>query len=375
VRKLSLLPYLAAGLMLAMPASLRAGDAALATTGTATPADAGDATPADAGIVPGMQSYTAPASHLTATYELDGDISYVGAARTNFGHSLQGNVTELESSARLVMGLQQSADSPIFRFGLSYQRYDFGLSKVAPFPDALQAENLVVGADFSLFSSWLVRVEADPGFYNDARSDRFKNFNVPFSLGGSYIASEDVQWVVGLGIDFNRQFPVIPAIGVRWALNDNWVIDAVLPTPRIEYEWSKNLTLFLGADLDDGTYRIGSNFPRFKRTVTTETTVMNRKIVSYRIVGPFPPTPVYAYYKTHTESTETLLGPPLNDAVVEYDEVRLGAGMSWKATKALTFEFEAGYLPYREFDFHRADTHYSNNDGAAYGRMSVNGQF
>jgi hypothetical protein len=364
VRNLSLLPFIAGCLALAATPTLRAGDAtALDASALTTGTDATD-------------DYSTPPSHITATYELDADTSYVGAARTNFGHSIQGNVSELEGSGKLVVGLQQSADSPIFRFGLSYQRYDFGLSKVAPIPDALQAENLVVGADFSLFTSWLVRVEADPGFYNDARSDRFKNFNVPFALGGSYIASEEVQWVVGLGIDFNRQFPVIPAIGVRWQLNDSWVVDAVLPTPRIEYQWSENLTLFLGADVDDGTYRLSSDFPRFTRTVTTETTVTERKVIGTRIApGPGQFTPIYATYKTQVESTKTFHRPPLDNAVVEYDEVRLGAGFTWKATKALTLELEGGYLPYREFDFHRADVHYSNNDGAAYGRMSLNAQF
>jgi len=317
VKKQGHLLLIAAGLMLGS-ASLRAGDV----------------TPPDTTTAPATtQDYSTPATPLTVTYELDSDTSYVGSARTNFGSGLAGSVSEQQASARFVVGLQKSADSPILRLGLAYERYNFGFSQAAPIPDALQAENLVVGMDFTLFTSWLVRVEADPGFYNDARSDRLRNFNVPFMLGGSYIASEDVQWVVGLGIDINRQFPIIPAIGVRWALNDNWVLNAVLPTPRMEYDYSKALTLYVGSELDDGTYRVDSGIG----------TALGRK--------------------------------KLSDAVVEYDEIRLGAGVSWKATKAFTFEFEAGYLPYREFDYHRADTHFSNNDGAAYGRLSLNAQF
>ncbi len=347
--------------MLASQAGLRAGDIA--------PPD----TTASSGTTEDFS--TPPPASLTVNYELDSDASFVGAARTNFGGGIKGNVTEQQASARFVLGIQKNADSPIFRLGLAYERYNFGLSKAAPLPDALQAENLVVGVDFNAFTSWLVRLEADPGFYNDARSDRFRNFNVPFTLGGSYIASEEVQWIVGLGIDLNRQFPVIPAIGVRWQLNDNWVIDAVLPTPRLEYAYSKALTLYIGADVDDGTYRLGSNFPRSDRTVTTETTVVERKLIGFRRNTAFEFTPIYTTYKIHAKSTETIQGRPLNNAVVEYDEIRLGAGLSWKATKAFTFELEAGYLPYREFDFHRADMHFSNNDGAAYGRMSLGGQF
>jgi hypothetical protein len=320
VKKRNLLSCLAAGMLLVPHASLRAGEAA-------TPPDT-------SGTVPGpAEDFSTPQAPLTVNYELDSDASYVGAARTNFGNSIKGNVTEQQASARFVLGVQKDADSPIFRLGLAYERYNFGLSKAAPLPDALQAENLVVGMDFNAFTSWLVRIEADPGFYNDARSDRFRNFNVPFTLGGSYIASEEVQWIVGLGIDFNRQFPVIPAIGVRWVLSDSWVIDAVLPTPRLEYDYSKALTLYLGGDVDDGTYRMDSG--------------LGRALGNKRLSG----------------------------SVVEYDEIRVGAGLSWKATKAFTFEVEGGYLPYREFDFHRADVHFSNDDGAAYGRISLNGQF
>jgi hypothetical protein len=114
---------------------------------------------------------------------------------------------------------------------------------------------------------------------------------------------------------------------------DQWVLDAILPTPRLEYDWSKGLTLYLGGDVDDGTYRVDRDFA-------------------------------------------TGLGrTDLNGAIVEYDEIRVGAGFSWKASKAVTLELEGGYLPYREFDFHRADTHFSNDDGAAYGQMSINAQF
>jgi len=187
--------------------------------------------------------------------------------------------------------------------------------------------------DFQLFNSWLVRVEADPGLYNDARDTGFRDFNVPFSIGGSYIAGEELQWVLGLEVDINRQIPVIPAIGARWQIRDQWVLDAILPTPRLEYDWSKDLTLFLGADADDGTFRVDAG-----------------------LGAP--------------------LGlPKLGGAIVEYDEIRIGAGFSWKAAKGVTLELEGGYLPYREFDYHRADSHFSNEDGAPYGQMSLNAQF
>jgi hypothetical protein len=313
--------FIAAALAFASMAAARAGE-------TAPPDATAVSAPADSGVA---DSTPAP-SNIKTSYELDADTSYVGDARTNYGGGTMGNVSEERTRTRFVVSPQYN-DGPIYRFGLSFQRYSFGFSKAAPMPNILQAENLVVGMDFTLFNSWLIRIEADPGFYNDGRYTGFRDANVPFIMGGSYIASADLQWIVGLEADINRQLPVIPAVGVRWSLGESWVIDAVLPTPRLEYDWSKSLTLYVGGDVDDGTYRADRNLG------------------------------------------VSLGRPNLSGAVFEYDEIRFGAGLSWKASKALTFELEGGYLPYREFDFHRADTHFSNDGGAPYGQMSLNAQF
>jgi hypothetical protein len=297
-----------------------------------TPADTTSAPPDSTVTYSTPPSTDTTPSNWKTSYELDAEADYVGGVSTSFGRGINGNVSEQSTSTRLLVEPQYN-DGPIYRFGLGFQRYNFGLSRSAPLPNILQSENLVIGMDFNILTSWLIRIDADPGLYGDARANGFRDFNVPFELGGSYIASETVQWILGLSIDANRQLPVIPAIGVHWSLSDNWVVDAVLPTPRIEYDYSKALTLYLGGDFDDGTYRVDQG------------------------VG-------------------TALGrSKLSDAVVEYDEIHVGAGFSWQPSKAVTLELEGGYLPYREFDFHRANDHFSNNDVAPYGRMSFNAQF
>jgi len=306
--------FIAIALLLAPLASVRAGDVA----------PAGDASTS-------VDSTPAP-SQIKTSYEFNADTSYVGDARTDFGSGVRGDVSEESTGGRLVIAPQIN-DGPIYRFGLAYQHYSFGFSKASPLPDILQSENVVVGMDFQIFNSWLVRVEADPGFYNDGRDTGFRDFNVPFTMGGSYIASEELQWIVGFEVDINRQIPIFPAVGAHWTINDSWTLDLVLPTPRLEYEWSKNLMLYLGGDVDDGTYRVD-------------------------------------------RGVAVALGDTkLSGAIVEYDEVRVGAGFSWRASKAVTLEIEGGYLPYREFDFHRANMQFSNDTGAPYGQVSLNAQF
>jgi hypothetical protein len=321
------LPLIAA-VLLASVMDLHAGDVTAPALDTSAPV------PVDTSPAPG---------NLKMSYEFDADTSYVGDARTNFGGGVSGNVSEQNEDAKFLIEPQFN-DGPIYRFGLSYQRYNFGISQAAPIPDILQAENLVLGVDFEVFNSILVRVEADPGLYNDGRASGYRDFNVPFTIGGSYIAGEDVQWVAGLEADFNRQIPVFPAVGFRWQFRDQWVLDAILPTPRLEFDENKDLTLYLGGDVDDGTYRMDQRLG----------------------VG---------YDETYRDSRAQNVGSHLGGTIVEYDEVRIGTGLSWKASKVITLELECGYLPYREFDFHRADVHLSNNSGAPYGQLSLSAQF
>jgi hypothetical protein len=41
----------------------------------------------------------------------------------------------------------------------------------------------------------------------------------------------------------------------------------------------------------------------------------------------------------------------------------------------MTLSAEAGYQPYRDFDFYRADVRYHQEGGAPYGTVSLHGEF
>ncbi len=266
------------------------------------------------------------------SYETDFEASYAGDARTKLGGNRTGNVSAQYDLARIVASPQWN-EGPLYRFGLEYQRASFGLPKAAPLPNTLQGISAIAGVDFQLFESWLVRMEAQPGFYSASTDIRGKDFNVPFIIGGSYIAGADLQWILGVSVDFNRRYPVIPAIGVRWKFADKWVLNAVLPSPRLEFLWNKGVTLYAGADIKDGTYRASRTFG-----------------------------------DAHGKRG-------LNDAIVEYEEIRVGLGGSWKITPGVTLEIEGGYLPYRDLNFHRSNSSFRTESGAAYGQVSAGGRF
>lgn len=260
------------------------------------------------------------------SHQFDAEFSLTSGVRTDLGDGRAGDVAGVSALVREVVSISLG-DGPLLRVGFDWQRFSLALPSRAPLPNTLQSLSAVVGLDLQVFDSWLVRIEVNPGFYSASGNFSARDFNVPFIIGGSYIASADLQWIVGVSVDVNRAIPVFPAIGVRWKFADQWVLNGVLPRPRLEYLWSKELTLYAGGDLRNSTFRAGRDFG------------------------------------------DAQGAPKLNRAVVSLTEIRAGVGASWKVSSWLSAEIEAGVVAYRDFDFHRADENYQSKTGGAYGQL------
>lgn len=263
--------------------------------------------------------------------EFSANSSYVGEAPTNLDHGRAGGVSEQADLLHFVLS-QQIGDGPLLRLGVEWQRFSFGLPSSAPLPNTLQAASVVVGADLELFS-WLVRVEAQPGFYGAEGDLDAKDINVPWIIGGSYIVNEGLQWVLGVSFDVDRNWVVLPGIGLRWKFAEKWTLNALPPNPRLEYTVSPTVKLYAGGDFKTGTFRAADSFGDGHS---------NRR---------------------------------LNNAIIEYNEFRVGAGVDWKISKSVTLDAEAGYMPYRDFDFHRAGPRYQTYSGAPYGQIALSAGF
>ena len=222
----------------------------------------------------------------------------------------------------------------VLRLGAGYERYSFGFDNGWPLPNTLQAANLVVGLDTQFSDSILVRFEAQPGIYGAGMDDlEWDDANILFIVGGTYIYSPNLQFVLGVGVDVNRKYPVVPGGGIRWKVAPQWVLNAVLPKPRIEFELNPQFTLYAGAVIKSQTFRMSDGLGSAGGA------------------------------------------PELDRAVLNYTEVRTGLGFDWKITPAITLSAEGGYLPYREFDFHRTEVRYHHEEGAPYGTIALHGAF
>jgi opacity protein-like surface antigen len=265
--------------------------------------------------------------------EFDVEQAYIGGADVQRGERHVDGLDEFYSNLRFIY--TPRIKFGILRLGAQWERFSFGFPDGGQqLPNTLQAVNSIVGLDTQFSDSILVRLEAQPGFYGTT-FERMKSddFNIPFVLGGTYIYSPELQFVLGVGVNVQQKYPVLPGGGVRWKFAPQWVLNAVLPTPRLEYELHRSVKLFAGADIKTNTFRVDDRFG-----------------ASHGDTG-------------------------LNKAWLSYEEVRAGAGVEWKLTGSLTLTVEAGYLPYRDFDFHRADVRYHSESGAAYGSVALHGAF
>lgn len=269
-----------------------------------------------------------PLSKLTGEYSAEE--TYIGDASVSRGNREISDFDEHNTILRLV--LTPRAEIGVLRLGLEWEHFSFGFPDRTPLPNTLQELSAIIGLDMQLSDSILLRVESQPGFYgtNNFDSDQI---NAPFVAGGTYIYNPNLQFVLGVSVDVEREYPVIPAAGIRWKVARQWVVNAVLPEPRLEYEATKNVTLYGGGNIKQTNFRVDSDFG-----------------------------------DTHGK-------PQLNHAVLTYSEVRAGLGFDWKISPIVTLTAEAGYQPYRSFDFYRADIRFHEDGSAPYGMISLHGAF
>jgi hypothetical protein len=279
---------------------------------------------------------TAPSAATVSpfSYELNAEGSFFGTGSANLGSKNVGDITEIASLAKFVLSAQVR-DTVLLRLGAGWLGYFFYPEPKAPIPGSLQAESLEVGADIQVTPALLARIEALPGIYSNAVNITSRAFNVPFEIAASYFVSADLILLAGVYVDVNASTPVFPVIGVHWKLSDKWVIEGMPPRPQIQYNLSDSVTLFAGADLREETFVVDNQFGTSRGM------------------------------------------PHLNNAILEYNEIRAGAGLTWKVYKNVTLDIEGGCTPYRRFDYaHVADgIKVKSEDWVPYLRVGLSALF
>jgi hypothetical protein len=284
---------------------------------------------------------------IPISQEFNVEGSYGGGVQTKQGNLREGDVTNANSHFDYVVS-PQVKDGFLLRFGVDAERNDFGFDHAMPLPNVLESFNAIIGVDLALTDKILFRAELHPGIYTDGVDITTDDIDVPAQFGATYLYSKNLQIILGGQIDLKSNIPFIIIPGVRWQFADDWVLSLIPPKPQLQYEFSKALTLYVGADILDGTYHLNDQFG----TDHASTTIPGQ--------------------------------PSLNDKIVDFTEDRVGVGATWKFMPNLSLDVSTGYIVYREFDVHKnqigfnehSTTFHENiGDGAPYGEIGVSGSF
>jgi len=268
--------------------------------------------------------------------EASAKVGFVFSAPLRQGGTKLGQTEEMNTSISYVASPRIDKDF-LLRTGFSYDYMNTGKmpypgNTLMPVPDTLQSTAAIIGFDMVISDDWLFRFEAAPGIYSDFQNVDSGDFNIPFNVGASWLVSPDFQLIVGGGFNIWNSIPFIPVVGCRWQFADSWTLMAMAPNPRITYQVTDTVGLYVGASLTGGSYRVGNHFGD-----------QNGR-------------------------------PDLNSAIVQVTEVRVGPGVEWKPTPFLNVDLDGGIMAYRSFDYYRDHLTYHNNP-APYLQLGVTGNF
>ena len=283
---------------------------------------------ARAGTEQASDSITPPVvekSSIPISQEFNAEGSYSGGALTKQGSKPLGDLDNINSHFDYVIS-PQVKDGVLLRFGIDSERNSFGLPNKSPLPNTLQSANLIIGADLALTDKILFRIELHPGYYGDNGDITSSDIDVPVQFGATYLYSKDLQIILGGQFDYKSDVPFIVVPGIRWQFADKWVLSAIPPKPQLQYELSNALTLYAGAEILAGTYELNDQFG-----------------------------------SAHSDVTIGGEGGNLNGKIMDFTEVRLGVGTTWKFMPNLSLDVSGGYIAYREFAYSRRQVRLRRN--------------
>jgi len=242
-------------------------------------------------------------------YESNLEYDYVPNTLSDLGNGHDRGINENYFDFRQLF-MRHTLLAFLVQGGLEYQHTGFNAPNNSIIPGRLDNAMASVGIDFRWSEKDLLHLETRPGFYTDWRGSGWDAINSPLDIGYTRVVSKRFQWVAGFSFNSWRSSRFLGAAGFRWQINDRWKLKMYLPRPDVEYLARPNLTLTFGADIRGDSYRVGPHFGD-----------------SHGI-------------------------PRLNNALLDYQEVRIGPGFSWNVRPLIEVNVMTGYMVGRTFDYY-----------------------
>lgn len=217
-----------------------------------------------------------------------------------------------------------------FRTGIEYERFDFGGTNNG-LPDHLQSLYGHLGVEYVVKDYAGAGFELDPGVYFQDNITT-NALDVPWKIFVSFPLKKDkIFAVIGVGGSLYQDPIVAPGGGIIWLFNDKLRLEGVFPKPALVYSPTDDLQFRLLGELLVESFR------------TDDVLTTQRRL-------------------------------QLQNAVVQYSEVRAGLEARYDGFKPFRIIAGAGWTIDRNFDFFRADQR-ARLKGAPYVRLGIEARF
>lgn len=206
----------------------------------------------------------------------------------------------------------------LLAYGLDYDTNLLLADAAVPLPDNLTVFSVNLGLIRTFDPDWTAALFTRPGFYGDFELLGSRSLNLPVLLTANWTVGPDLKWTFALSYDRFSKYPLLPVLGVQWKSAPDWNLELGFPRTGVTWQANDRLALHLDAGFQGGSYRI-------------------------------------------THAPAALPAPA--GTLLDYREVRAGAGCTYKMTAATTLSLDAGWVLDRRFDYHEG--HYRLDGNAA----------
>lgn len=260
------------------------------------------------------------------SYEFMTEYDYLAGANADLGNGQQGNIREHFTRVQQIVS-RRCLRAFLLQMGVEWEHFSFNPPSGSLIPGQLDAMNGLIGVDFRWSQKDMFHIHTHPGFYTDFQNVP-SDFNMPIEAAYVHLVSRNFQWALGLSYNPLRDVPLLPGGGFRYQMTDRWKLKFLLPKPQVEYKACEDLHVFVGGDFRGDTFRVGKHFGDDRNNSS------------------------------------------LNDALLDYREIRVGAGFSWNIRPLIELNMESGYLVDRQFNYHNNGIIFDNR-GTPYVSLNL----
>jgi hypothetical protein len=260
------------------------------------------------------------AENLGAPWSFDFNSTYTFGSHVERSGNL-GSQAEYRYEIQALKNFRITGDYYL-QLGVDYERFDFSRSN-AQFPYSFTSLSGEVILSYWSGDSYYPVIRLEPGIYYTRDHITGNSFDLPIRITPGFKLTPNLYVIFGCSIDAFTNPVVFPIGGFNWKISDHFNCRAIFPRPRLSYLPNENLEIYLGAELIGNGYRNGPTNDR--RT---------------------------------------------NNAIIEYDEQRVGVGIDYTLRKGVDLEATAGWTIQRTYDYIRAGP-VNRSRGSPYIRLDL----